>query len=83
VINIVFLPTNMQYMTPGQLATIIKKRREILKITQEQLADTAEVGLRTLKSIESEKANPTIETVTKLAEVMGMELKLKIKPIKV
>lgn len=70
-------------MTPGQLATIIKKRREILKITQEQLADTAEVGLRTLKSIESEKANPTIETVTKLAEVMGMELKLKIKPIKV
>jgi len=69
-------------MTPKQLATIIKNRREILKITQEQLADTAEVGLRTLKSIESGKANPTIDTVAKLANVMGMELKLEIKTIK-
>jgi len=62
-----------------QLSKIIKQRRVVLKITQEQLAEMAEVGLRTLKSIENEKGNPTVATINKLAEVLGMELKLEIK----
>ena len=61
------------------LAKIIKQRRKILKITQEQLAEMSEVGLRTLKSIENEKGNPTVVTINKLAKVLGMELKLEVK----
>ncbi len=66
-------------MTRLTLAKNIKQRREILKITQEQLAEMSEVGLRTLKSIENGKGNPTIATINKLAVVLGMELKLEVK----
>ena len=61
------------------LSKIIKQRRDVLKITQEQLAETSEIGLRTLKSIENGKGNPTIATINKLAYVLGMELKLEVK----
>ncbi|MCK5528171.1 MAG: helix-turn-helix transcriptional regulator [Kiritimatiellae bacterium] len=66
-------------MNQINLAQEIKKRRNILNITQEQLADMAEIGLRTLKGIENGTGNPTITTINKLAEVLGMNLKLSIK----
>jgi DNA-binding XRE family transcriptional regulator len=66
-------------MTKISLAQALKQRRKILSITQEQLADMAEVGLRTLKSIEMERGNPTITTISKLADVLGMELNLDLK----
>ena len=69
----------MQHPALIDLAKTIKQRRAVLKITQEQLADMAEVGLRTLKSVENGKGNPTVATINKLAEVIGMELKLEIK----
>jgi transcriptional regulator with XRE-family HTH domain len=56
----------------------IKERRVILKVTQESLADLSGVGLRTLKHLESGKGNPTLQTVSKLAEVLGMELILQV-----
>ena len=57
----------------------IKQRREMLKITQEALADLAGVGLRTLKQLESGKANPSFNTLQKIADVLGMELILQVK----
>ena len=63
----------------SELIQILKKRREILGVTQEQLAELSEVGLRTLKALESGKSNPTLKTMNKLAEVLGMELKLEVK----
>ena len=56
----------------------IKQRREELQVTQETLADISGVGLRTLKQFESGKGNPTLETISKLAEVLGMEVRLQI-----
>lgn len=63
------------------LLKVLKDRREALKVTQEHLAELSGVGLRTLKSIESGKGNPTIETLTKLADVLGLELKLEIRKL--
>ena len=48
-------------------------------MTQETLADISGVGLRTLKQLESGKGNPTLETLTKLADALGMEVHLQIK----
>lgn len=62
-----------------QLVIALKHRREVLGVTQEQLADLSGVGLRTLKALESKKSNPTLDTLTKLADVLGMELKLVVK----
>jgi len=63
----------------ANLIRTLKERREELGVTQEYLAELAGVGLRTLKKIESGKGNPTLETMGKLAEALGMELKLEVK----
>lgn len=62
-----------------QIVNKIKERREMLNVTQEQLAELASVGLRTLKELERGKGNPTIETVSKLADVLGLEVQLVVK----
>ena len=66
-------------MHHSKLITVLKERREALGITQAHLAELADVSLRTLKALEVGKGNPTLETIAKLIEVLGMELKLEIK----
>jgi transcriptional regulator with XRE-family HTH domain len=66
-------------MHHDELIKVLKDRREVLKVTQEHLAELSGVGLRTLKSIESGKGNPTIETLIKIAEVLGLDLKLEVR----
>ena len=61
------------------LIQIIKERRNELQVTQESLAELSGVGLRTLKQFESGKGNPTLLTIQKLADVLGLELCLKVK----
>ena len=56
-----------------RLILTIKKRREMLQVTQETLAELSGVGLRTLKQFESGKGNPTLQTLQKLADILGME----------
>ncbi len=64
-----------------ELIKTIKDRRESLRVTQESLAGISGVGLRTLKQFESGKGNPTLTTLHKLADVLGMEVCLKVKNI--
>lgn len=62
-----------------KLIKTIKERREVLQVTQENLAELSGVGLRTLKQFESGKGNPTLLTLHKLADVLGLEISLKVK----
>lgn len=64
------------------LIQTIKERRQVMQVTQETLAELSGVGLRTLKQFESGRGNPTLHTVQKLADVLGMELCLQIKKTK-
>ena len=64
-----------------ELIKTIKERRVALKVTQEALAELSGVGLRTLKQFESGKGNPTLVTLQKLSDVLGMEVCLKIKNV--
>ena len=41
-----------------ELKDIMKQRREILSLTQQDLAEMAQVGLATIKDIERGKGNP-------------------------
>ena len=54
----------------------------MLQVTQETLAELSGVGLRSLKQFESGKGNPTLNTLRKLADVLGMELVLKVKNLR-
>lgn len=69
-------------MTLSNLIVPIKERRKILNVTQETLAEISGVGLRTLKQLESGKGNPTLETLQKICNALGLEIKLEIKNIK-
>ena len=61
------------------LIQTIKERREMMRVTQETLAELSGVGLRTLKQFESGKGNPTLLTIQKLVDVLGMEVCLQLK----
>jgi len=66
-------------MHSEDLIKIIKERRGSLQVTQETLAELSGVGLRTLKQFESGKGNPTLQTLQKIADVLGLEVSLKLK----
>ena len=57
----------------------LKKRRENFKVSQENLSKLSGVGLRTIKQFESGKGNPTLQTIQKIANVLGLEICLKVK----
>jgi len=61
------------------IISTIKERRENLKVNQEDLAKLSGVGLRTLKQFESGKGNPTLQTIQKITNVLGLEVCLKVK----
>jgi len=57
----------------------IKNRRRTLKVTQVQLAELADISVNTLYKIEREQANPTLDTLTKISDILGMEVCLQLK----
>ncbi|MDO5971906.1 helix-turn-helix transcriptional regulator [Flavivirga aquimarina] len=59
----------------------IKARRKALKVTQPQLAELAGVSVTTLYQIERGQGNPTLDTLDKIADVLGMEVCLRIQKL--
>lgn len=50
----------------------LKKRREELSLTQQQVADMAKVGLRLYQYYEKGQREPTIQPAIRIAEVLKM-----------
>lgn len=57
----------------------IKERRTLLDITQQDLSDISGIALRTIKQIETGKGNPSVKTLNKVVNVLGMYIDLVIK----
>jgi DNA-binding XRE family transcriptional regulator len=72
-------PQNHIIMTTSEIGKQIKERRKVLRITQPDLAEMADISINTLYKIERGQANPTVEILNKIADILGMELKLEIK----
>jgi len=66
-------------MLVKELGDTIRIRRKELSITQPHLAELAKVSTNTLYKLERGQGNPSFEVIVKLAEVLGMELKLEVK----
>lgn len=62
-----------------EIGPIIKDRRTRLKLTQQDLAEFAEIGIATVKDIERGKGNPSLQTLQKILNVLGLEMSFKIK----
>ena len=66
-------------MHPSDIINTMKARRESLNVTQDNLAQLSGVALRTLKQFESGKGNPTLQTLQKLGDALGLEITVIIK----
>ncbi|HRI29366.1 MAG TPA: helix-turn-helix domain-containing protein [Chitinophagales bacterium] len=66
-------------MLVEHLGQTIKMRRKELNITQPHLAELAQLSVNTLYKLEKGQGNPSLDVLNKLAEVLGMELKLEVK----
>jgi transcriptional regulator with XRE-family HTH domain len=69
-------------MLANRIGETIKQRRTALKVTQSTLANLAKISANTLYKIERGEANPTIDILEKIAEVLGLELRLEAKKLK-
>ena len=63
------------------LREIVKERRGVLGISQLDLAEMAGISLATVKDIERGAGNPSMKTVKKILEVLGMEMQFSIRTI--
>ncbi len=61
------------------LPEVMKNRRKTLSLSQQDLAEMAGVGLSTIKDIERGQGNPSLATVSKILEVLGMEVVFKVR----
>ena len=52
-------------------------------LTQQDLADYADLSLRMVVSFENGQGNPSLSSISKMADVLGMDLTLKVKDIEV
>lgn len=57
----------------------MKSRRAFLGISQLDLAEMAQVSLATVKDIERGKGNPSLATINKIIDVLGLEIEYKVR----
>ncbi len=57
----------------------IKKRRMSLRIDQRALGEISGIAVHTLSNIEAGKGNPTVATLDRLLNALGMELRVQLK----
>ena len=65
-------------MNVGKFGNIIRNRRRILGINQQDLSEISEVALHTISDIESGKGNPTLQVIDKLCEVLGLDIQIRV-----
>ena len=61
------------------IGTFIKERRALLGISQQDLSDFAGVGISTVKDLERGVGNPSVETLRKILDVVGLEMVFQVK----
>ena len=64
------------------VAAELAKARESVGMTQRDLAQATDVSQYDINKIECAKANPSLNTLKRLAKGMGMQLHLVFTPIK-
>lgn len=58
---------------------VIKERRELLKITQRDLAEMSGITERTIYKIENSIGSVTLDTMEKLCGILGLEIIIRPK----
>ena len=62
-----------------EIGNTIRARRKMLGISQQTLAELAGVGINTLASAEKGTGNPSIDSLSSILDVLGLELEIRQK----
>ena len=57
-----------------EFSNLIRQRRHTLRTTQQNLSEMSGVSVRMIKAIEGGYANPSINTLEKVLNVLGLQL---------
>lgn len=68
-------------MNLSEIAKTLRSRRESLILRQEDLAEMSGVATKTIHSVEAGSSNPSLETLLKLADILGLEIVVQVKKI--
>lgn len=66
-------------MNTKEIGTIIKQRRQSLKVKQLELSELAGVGINTLVAIERGEGNPKLETLLAILNTLGLQIDIRLK----
>ena len=61
------------------LGETVKKRRIFLRLSQEDLMEMSGISTKTIQKIEMGKANPSVQTLYKLLNILGMNFEITVK----
>lgn len=70
---------NILPMEPNEMGKIIAKRRIDLKLDQQNLAEMSGVTVKTLYLIEKGTGNPSLNTLNKVLNLLGLTIQVEIK----
>ena len=62
-----------------KIGDTIRQRRELLGLLQPQLAALSGISTRTIQLVEQGKGNPSLDTLIKLADPLGLRMELLLK----
>ena len=68
-------------MNLPEIAKTIRTRRESLNLRQEDLAEMSGVATKTIHSVEAGTSNPSLKTLLKLSDILGLEIMVQVKKI--
>lgn len=63
-------------MNKQEIGQSIRERRVTLRISQVRLAELAGVAVHTISNLETGKGNVTVETLLKVAQVLGYQVRI-------
>ena len=63
-------------MTHEEIITTLRNHRKSLGITLEELSEKVDIRATTICDIENGKRNPSLTTLLKITEALGMEIEL-------
>ena len=62
-----------------EVRNVVKERRKELGISQVDLAEMSGLSLATIKNIERGEGNPSYETISRILEVLGLEISFRVR----
>ena len=63
------------------LQEVMRHRRKVLALSQRDLSEMSGIGLATIKDIERGTGNPSMSTVLKILDVLGMEIVYQVRRV--